>query len=105
MLVFAVGECIHGAIQAPLSVDLAPPRLVGRYLAASSISWQIGWIVGPAVGGLLLQHRPLLLWPLAAGANLVFAAAALRLERHLPDGVRRTPLAEPRPVVAPAPTG
>jgi MFS family permease len=105
MLVFAVGECLHGAIQAPLSVDLAPPRLVGRYLAASSISWQIGWIVGPAAGGFLLQHRPLLLWPLAAGANLVFAAAALRLERHLPEGVRRTPSADPGPVVAPAPTG
>jgi hypothetical protein len=38
MLVVAVGECLHGAIHAPLSVDLAPPRLVGRYLAASSIS-------------------------------------------------------------------
>jgi MFS family permease len=105
MVVFAVGECLHGAIQAPLSVDLAPPRLVGRYLAASSISWQIGWIVGPAAGGFLLQHRPLVLWPLAAGLNLVFAATALRLERDLPEGVRRTPLADPGPVVAPAPTG
>jgi MFS family permease len=105
MVVFAVGECLHGAIQAPLSVDLAPPRLVGRYLAASSISWQIGWILGPAAGGFLLQHRPLVLWPLAAGANLVFAAAALRLERDLPEGVRRTPLADPGPVVVPAPTG
>jgi MFS family permease len=102
MLVFAVGECLHGAIQAPLSVDLAPPRLVGRYLAASSISWQIGWIVGPAAGGLFLQHRPLLLWPLAAGANLVFAAAALRLERDLPEGVRRTPLAVPELVTSAA---
>lgn len=91
MLVFAVGECLHGAIQAPLSVDLAPPQLVGRYLAASSISWQIGWIIGPAAGGFILQHRPLLLWPLAAGVNLACAAAALRLERRLPEAVRRTP--------------
>jgi MFS family permease len=104
MVVFAIGESLHGAIHAPLSVDLAPPRLVGRYLAASSISWQIGWIVGPAAGGFLLQHRPLLLWPLAAGANLVFAAAALRLERHLPESASRTPRAETA-VVAPAPTG
>jgi MFS family permease len=104
MLVFALGECLHGAIHAPLSVDLAPPRLVGRYLAASSISWQIGWIVGPAAGGFLLQHRPLLLWPLAAAANLVFAAAALRLERRLPEAVRATPHAEAA-VVASAPTG
>jgi MFS family permease len=105
MLVFAVGECLHGAIHAPLSVDLAPPQLVGRYLAASSISWQIGWIVGPAAGGFLLQHRPLLLWPLAAGANVLFAIAALALERRLPERVRRTPRGEPAQVVAPAPTG
>ena len=104
MLIFAVGECLHGVVQAPLSVDLAPPRLVGRYLAASSISWQIGWIVGPAAGGLLLQHRPLVLWPLAAGANLVFAALALRLERDRPANVRRSPHPE-TPVVAPSPSG
>src|SRR6185312_8733397 len=104
MLVFAVGECLHGTIQAPLSVDLAPPALVGRYLAASSISWQIGWIVGPATGGFLLQHRPLVLWPLAAVANLVFAALAMRLERDLPADVRKTPHAETQ-VVAPVPTG
>jgi MFS family permease len=105
MLLFSIGECLHGAIHAPLSVDLAPPRLVGRYLAASSISWQIGWIVGPVAGGLFLQHRPLLLWPLAAAANLVFAALALRLEHDLPESVRRTPHAEAAPLVAPAPTG
>jgi MFS family permease len=105
MLVFAVGECLHGVVQAPLSVDLAPPALVGRYLAASSISWQIGWIVGPAAGGFLLQHRPLLLWPLAAGANLACAAAALALERRLPERVRRTPREEAAPRVAIAPSG
>src|SRR5205085_10150957 len=98
MVVFAIGECLHGAIHAPLSVDLAPPRLVGRYLAASSISWQIGWIIGPAAGGFLLQHRPLLLWPIAAGVNVMCAAAALALERRLPERVRGTPRPEPAPV-------
>jgi MFS family permease len=102
MLVFAVGECLHGAIQAPLSVDLAPPPLVGRYLAASSISWQIGWIVGPAAGGFMLQHRPLLLWPIAAGVNVACAAAALALERRLPVGVRRTPRGEAQALPVPA---
>ena len=94
MLVFALGECLHGAIHAPLGIDLAPPRLLGRYLALSSLSWQVGWIVGPAGGGFLLQHAPLLLWPIAAGVNLVCAAGALALERRLPEGVRTTP-AEP----------
>jgi MFS family permease len=103
MLVFAIGECLHGAIHAPLAVDLAPPQLVGRYTAAASISWQIGWIVGPAAGGFLLQHRPLLLWPIAAGVNLLCAAGALALEPRLPERVRRTPRDEtpvPMPLAA-----
>ena len=91
-VVFSIGECLHGAIHAPLSVDLAPPHLVGRYVALASISWQVGWIVGPAGGGFLLQHRPLLLWPIAAAVNLVAASAALALERRLPENVRITPL-------------
>jgi len=91
MLVFALGECLHGAIHAPLGVDLAPPQLVGRYLALSSLSWQVGWIIGPAAGGFMLQHAPLALWPAAAGVNLVCAGAALALEKRLPESVRRTP--------------
>jgi MFS family permease len=91
MLVFALGECLHGAIHAPLGVDLAPPQLVGRYLALSSLSWQVGWIIGPAAGGFMLQHAPLALWPTAAGVNLACAGAALALERRLPEHVRRTP--------------
>jgi len=92
MLVFAVGECLHGAIHAPLGVDLAPPELVGRYLALSSLSWQVGWIVGPAIGGFVLGHAPLALWPCAAAANLLCAGWALALERRLPERVRVTPV-------------
>jgi MFS family permease len=91
-LVFAIGECLHGAIQAPTTADLAPPRLLGRYLALSSLSWQVGWIVGPAAGGFLLQHAPLALWPIAAAANVACAVWALGLERRLPANVRITPL-------------
>jgi MFS family permease len=99
MLVFALGECIHGVVHAPLGADLAPPRLLGRYLALSSLSWQVGWIVGPAGGGFVLQHAPLLLWPAAAAVNLACSCAALALERRLPVTVRVTPLTTPTPGV------
>ncbi|HET7572343.1 MAG TPA: MFS transporter [Gaiellaceae bacterium] len=93
-VVFAFGETLHGAIHAPLSADLAPPQLVGRYLALASLSWQAGWIVGPAVGGVMLQHAPLALWPAAAAVNVVCAGWALALERRLPERLRRTPHGE-----------
>ena len=92
---FALGECLHATVHGPLSVDLAPPQLVGRYLALASISWQVGWIVGPAGGGFVLQHAPLALWPLAAGINLVAAAGALAVERRLPERVRVSPRTVP----------
>jgi MFS family permease len=102
MLVFALGECLHGAIHAPLGVDLAPPQLVGRSLALSSLSWQVGWILGPAAGGFMLGHAPLALWPAAAAVNLVCAGAALGLERRIPERVRITPHAEMPAVAIPA---
>ncbi len=91
VIVFAIGECLHGIVHGPLSADLAPPALVGRYMALASQSWQAGWIAGPAIGGFVLQHFPNALWVGAATANLVGAAVALSLERALPQAVRRAP--------------
>src|SRR5436190_557566 len=89
--VFALGECLHGAIYAPLVVDLAQPRILGRYMAFSSASWQIGWLVGPAAGGFALQHEPLALWPGAAAICLAASGYALWLERLIPTQLRLTP--------------
>ena len=91
VVAFAIGECLHGIVHGPLTADLAPPALVGRYMAFGSQSWQVGWIIGPAVGGFALQHAPNLLWPVAAALNLVAAGGALALERYLPRSVARAP--------------
>jgi MFS family permease len=104
-LVFAFGECLHGSIHVPLAADLAPARLIGRYMAFSSQSWQVGWIVGPAAGGFILQHQPYALWPIAAAANLIGAGWALGLERRLPEGVQRTPASVPPAGLAPRASG
>jgi MFS family permease len=92
--VFAIGECLHGIVHGPLTADLAPNRLVGRYMAFGSQSWQVGWIIGPAVGGFVLQHAPNALWPGAAALNLAAAGFAVALERHLPQAVLRAPSAQ-----------
>jgi len=89
--VFGVGETLQGPTQGALVADLAPDRLRGRYMAVSTTSWQLGFVIGPAVGGFVLEAEPLALWPLAAGVCLVAALGSLALERGLPRELRLTP--------------
>ena len=82
--VFGIGECLHGAVQAPLVADLADPPLLGRYMALSALSWQVGFTLGPAIGGFAIAAAPHGTWLAAAALCLVNGAAALALERRLP---------------------
>lgn len=88
---FGLASCFHGPTQAALVADLAPAQLRGRYMALSSTSWELGFVLGPAAGGYILAFAPLALWPLAAGICLVSVAWTLALERALPRGLLRTP--------------
>lgn len=92
---FGIGECIHGAIQGPLVTAMAEPRLLGRYMALSALSWQVGFALGPAVGGFLLSVSPLGTWLVWATLCAVGAALSIVLERAIPTAVRRTPVAQP----------
>jgi MFS family permease len=94
MAVFAIGECLHGAVQAPLVADLAAPEVLGRYMALSALSWQVGFMLGPAVGGFALAYAPHGVWLAAAVICLANGAAALALEPRLPVRARRTPLVQ-----------
>jgi MFS family permease len=89
--IFGLASCVHGPTQAALVADLAPSRLRGRYMALSSMSWEIGFAIGPAVGGIILAVAPLALWPLAAAVMAVSVVAVLRTENRLPVELRRTP--------------
>ncbi len=89
--VFAIGECLHGAVQGPLVADLAEPRLMGRFMAMSALSWQIGFTLGPAIGGFALAFSPSGLWLGAAVLLLLGSLAALSLESTLPAAARRSP--------------
>jgi predicted MFS family arabinose efflux permease len=100
--IFSLGECLHGTVQGPLVSDLAPRALLGRYMAMSSSSWQVGFIIGPAAGGFVLQAQPYALWPVASAVCLVGGVWAITLERRLPTAVRRTPVAAEQPALAEA---
>jgi MFS family permease len=91
-VVFAVGECLVGVVQGPLVADLAPERLRGRYTALWLTSLQLGFTVGPALGGILLARSATLLWLVSAGVCVACAAAAVLLGRALPAAARLAPI-------------
>jgi MFS family permease len=82
---------LHGAVQPTLVVDLADPRLLGRYMAISALSWQVGFMIGPAAGGVLLAASPTGLWLVMASVLLLGGLATLALERGLPQALRHAP--------------
>ncbi len=102
MTIFAVGECLHGAVQAPLVSDLAEPRLLGRYMALSALSWQVGFALGPAIGGFVLDYSPSGVWLGAAALCALGGALAFLVETTLPGAARRRPR-RPRPRLATPP--
>jgi MFS family permease len=93
MSVFAVGMCLHGAVAAPLVADLAQPHVLGRYMALNALSWQVGFALGPALGGAGLALSPNGVWLAASALCAAGSVLALVVEGHLPLGTRRTPAA------------
>ncbi len=94
MAVFGLGECIHGTVQAPLVSDLAEPRLLGRYMALSALSWQVGFAAGPAIGAFLLSVSPIGTWLVWAVLCALGAVLSVVLEPSIPRAIRRTPVAQ-----------
>jgi len=86
-----VGECFHTTVLNPLTADLAPEGLRGRYMALVGFSWWIGLAIAPTLGVPLLGVSPTLAFLVAAAVSAVAAVSALWLERSLPNNVRLTP--------------
>jgi MFS family permease len=91
VVAMSLAECLYDSIQGPLASSLAPAELLGRYMAVVGFSWQLGFIVGPTAGGILLGASPDALWPVMALACSAGGAYALLMEPRLPPHVRATP--------------
>lgn len=82
--IFAIGEMVWSPILPTIVNQLAPDHLRGRYNSASTNTWQIGMIMGPAAAGVLLGAGLWALWiSLLFGGLILVAFFALRLK--LPD--------------------
>ena len=85
------GECFYTATLMPLTAELAPEGLRGRYMAALGFSWWAGLALAPALGGPLLSRSPAAVFAVAGAASVAALVALIRLESRLPAGARRTP--------------
>jgi len=83
-----VGRAFAGPALGALAPNLVPREILPRAIALSSIAWQMGAILGPALGGYLYAFEPYA--PYAASA-LLFAVAFVGLLAIPP--VPRTDLA------------
>lgn len=86
-----VGEAFLGPTRAPLTADLAPPELLGRYFGLQSMMFQGGFGIATAVAGAGLDVSLRGTW--IVGGVLAAAAAlwCLDLDRRIPSGVRLSP--------------
>ena len=79
--VFALGEMVWSPILPAIVNQLAPDHLRGRYNSASTNTWQIGMILGPASAGVFLGSGHWALWIILLCGGLVLVAFfALRLK-------------------------
>lgn len=94
VVIYGLGESLYALIVTPTVASLAPDALRGRYLAVLGLTWQGGFMIGPAIGGQLVSLDALAL-PAFGIVGVAFAALVmLRTERALPLEHRGTPRAK-----------
>lgn len=78
------GEAILGAVRQPLTSDLAPPDLVGRYHGLATMVFQGSMGLANALGGIVMQYSLKLVWLVPLGASAAGVAGSLALRRRIP---------------------
>jgi MFS family permease len=84
-IVIAIAACGQFIVLGPLVAELAPPHLLGRYMALYGLTFTVGVALGPAVGGVLLATSPDAICWSGAIALALTGAGFLRLGNRIPD--------------------
>ena len=75
-----------GPVSIPLSnsiaADAAPPDLRGRYMGVMGFTWNLGFGIGPSLGGVVADQVGFrVVWPVMFAVGVLSAGAYLLLER------------------------
>ncbi|WP_037972621.1 MDR family MFS transporter [Streptomyces sp. NRRL WC-3742] len=81
--VWTVGEVLNAPTMMGLVSELAPTQARGRYQGVYSLSWSLASFIGPAAGGLVLDHAgPGALWLVCGICGTVAALGHVALGRR-----------------------
>lgn len=82
-VLLGVARAFSGPALSALAPNLVPKRILPNAIALSSIAWQVGMIVGPAIGGYTYAIMPALPY-LAATVLFLISTIALALVGEVP---------------------
>ena len=74
-VILGIARAFSGPALSALAPNLVPKKILPNAIALSSIAWQVGMIVGPAIGGYFYAIVPALPYVIATGLFAISAAA------------------------------
>jgi MFS family permease len=86
-----LAECFLGPVRNPLTAELAPPRLLGRYFGLASMLFQGGFGFANVLGGIGLDRSVTGLWIVGAAIMACAFVWSIRLDRLIPSTSRISP--------------
>ncbi|MBN2555093.1 MAG: MFS transporter [Anaerolineales bacterium] len=82
MAIITVGEMLVSPVQQALVAEMAPEDMRGRYMAFFGFSWAIPAMIGPLLGGIILDYLdPRLLWLMAFLIGSIATVVYILLDR------------------------
>jgi predicted MFS family arabinose efflux permease len=85
------GEAVLGAVRQPLTSDLAPPELIGRYFGLMTMVFQGCMGAANSIGGVVLQRSATMVWVIPLTASLFGVAGSMALRHRIPANVAISP--------------
>ncbi|MBV9494037.1 MAG: MFS transporter [Acidobacteria bacterium] len=73
VVIWTLGEMVSSPVTGSFVARLAPTHLRGRYNGLWILMWSIGMVTGPALGTLMFQRNPTLLWVICGAAGVIAA--------------------------------
>ncbi len=91
MVILTVGEMLMIPTSTALTAKLAPLAMRGRYMSVYSLTWGVGFAIGPVLGGFLNDHvAPVAMWyggfTLGLAATLGFILLGRALQEEMESG-------------------